>query len=339
MEQMKCVEITGENSAVIVEHPVPKALDEFAVVKIVIAPMCTEAKLYETGTMHHPLGHEAAGEVIEVAQKGSVAPGDRVVVMPQYPCGKCQLCLSGDYIHCLNTRDMKEMLGTEWGIDTYAQYVVKQDWLLIPIPDDISYEHASMACCGIGPSFGGMELARVDSFDTVVITGLGPVGLGGVINGVSRGARVIGVESNEYRSNLAKSLGADEVVNPMDPDALEQIRSLTARKGVDKAIECSGVGAAALFCIQAARRKGEVALVGGSGDFTVNGWKDIVSNGLTIHGAWNWNYGAIDRIFQVIRESGDLIDRQITHTYPLEEFEDAWNLQLSGDCGKVLLYP
>ncbi len=61
--------------------------------------------------------------------------------------------------------------------------------------------------------------------------------------------------------------------------------------------------------------------------------------GLTIHGAWHWNYGAIDRIFRVIREHGDLIDLQITHTFPLDEFEDAWKLQLTGDCGKVLLYP
>ena len=110
MKQMKCVEITGKKSAAIVEQPIPKALDEFAVVKIIVAPMCTEAKLYATGGMHHPLGHEAAGEVEEIARKGSVALSDRVVIMPQYPCGKCQLCLSGDYIHCLNVRDMREVL-------------------------------------------------------------------------------------------------------------------------------------------------------------------------------------------------------------------------------------
>lgn len=339
MGTMKCVEITGEREASIVELPAPRAIDEFATVKIEVAPMCTEAKSYASGHMFHPLGHEAAGEVVDVAQNGTVESGDRVVVMPQYPCGTCQLCLSGDYIHCLHTYDMASVLGSEWGIDTYAQYVVKQDWLLVPIPDDMSYEHASMACCGIGPSFGGMELCQVDSFDTVLITGLGPVGLGGVINGVARGARVIGVESNAYRGILAKALGAHEVIDPKDPDALDQVLSLTGGKGADKALDCSGVGAAALFCIQAARRKGQVALVGGSGDFTVNGWQDIVSKGLTIHGAWHWNYGAVDRIFKVIREHGDLIDRQITHTFPLENVADAWDLQLTGDCGKVLLYP
>ena len=332
---MKSVEITGERQASIVEHPVPRAVGEFAIVKIAVSPMCTEAKSYASGHMFHPLGHEAAGEVVEMAQTGTVATGDRVVVMPQYPCGKCQLCLSGDYIHCLHNHDMTAVLESEWDIDAYAQYVVKPDWLLVPIPDDMSYEHASMACCGLGPSFGGMELCRVDAFDTVLITGLGPVGLGGVING----ARVIGVESNAYRSDLARGLGAEVVIDPRDPDALDQILSLTRGIGADKALDCSGAGAAALFCIRAARRKGQVALVGGSGDFTVNGWRDIVSKGLTIHGAWHWNYGDVDRIFKVIREHGDLIDKQITHTFPLERVGDAWDLQLSGDCGKVLLYP
>jgi L-iditol 2-dehydrogenase len=339
MDTMRSVEITGERRASIVEHPVPRAVGEFAIVEIAVSPMCTEATSYASGHMFHPLGHEAAGEVVDMAQKGTVAPGDRVVVMPQYPCGKCRLCLSGDYIHCLRNYDMTEVLGSEWGIDTYAQYVVKQDWLLVPIPDDMSYEHGSMACCGLGPSFGGMDLCGVDGFDTVLITGLGPVGLGGVINGVARGARVIGVESNTHRADLARELGADAVIDPKDPDAQDQILSLTGGSGVDKALDCSGVGAAVVFCIQATRRKGQVALVGGSGDFTVNGWGDIVSKGLTIHGAWHWNFGAVDRIFQVIRRHGDLIDKQITHKYPLEKVADAWDLQLTGNCGKVLLYP
>lgn len=336
---MKNVVITGENLCELREVPSPKARGQFVVVKNLVAPMCTEVKSYGAGHMSHPLGHEAAGEVAEVAQEGTVRVGDRVVVMPLYPCGTCRYCLSGQYIHCRNNFDMKAVLGSDWGIDTYAQYVVKQDWLLIPIPEDMSLEHASMACCGLGPSFGGMQLAAVDGYDTVLITGLGPVGLGGVINGVTRGARVIGIESNSFRANLAKELGAAEVVNPMDDNALEQILDLTHGAGVDKSIECSGVGAAVEFCIRATRVKGQVSLVGGSGDFTINGWRDVVSKGLTLHGSWHWNYGDIDRIFETIKKAANLIDRQITHTFPLEKIKQAWDLQLTGNCGKVLLYP
>ena len=66
---MKAVIISGERKCEVVEKPEPKAIGEFVVVKIHIAPMCTEYKAYRTGNMYHPLGHEAVGEVVEVAQK------------------------------------------------------------------------------------------------------------------------------------------------------------------------------------------------------------------------------------------------------------------------------
>ena len=203
MLTMKSVVITAKKSCELQEQPIPKATGEFVTVKIHIAPMCTEVRRFITGEMHHPLGHEAAGEVVETAQAGSVEVDARVVVMPQYPCGKCELCRSGNYIHCRDVVDMSTVLTAASGTDTYAQYMIKQDWLLLAIPDDMSYEHASMACCGLGPSFGGMQQTRVDSFDTVLVTGLGPVGLGAVVNAIFRGARIIGVESNSYRADLA----------------------------------------------------------------------------------------------------------------------------------------
>jgi len=336
---MKAVMITGERKCEVVEKPEPKAKGEFVVVRIRSAPMCTEYKAYKAGNMYHPLGHEAVGDVVEVAQKGTVDVGQRVIVLPQYPCGTCPLCLSGNYIHCQNNRDMKEVLGSDWGTDTYAQFVVKQDWLLLPIPEGMSYEHASMACCGFGPTFGATELMNVGAFDTVLITGLGPVGLGGVINARYRGARVIGVDGNDYRARLARELGAEDVLDPYSNDALHRLQELTNGKGVDKAIECSGAAMAAAFCIKAVRRKGQVSIVGGSGDFTVNGWGDFISKGLSVHGVWHWNLGLAPRMMKVIEGSGWLIDKMITHSFPFSKVQAAWELQLTGQCGKVFLRP
>ena len=90
---MKCVAITGERRAELVETPDPQARGEFVVVKVHAAPMCTEYRAFTAGQMYQPFGHEAAGEVVEVAQPGRVKVGDRVVVMPQLPCGRCALCL------------------------------------------------------------------------------------------------------------------------------------------------------------------------------------------------------------------------------------------------------
>ena len=207
-------DIEGERRAGVVEVPVPKPREDWVLVKVHVAPMCTEYKPFTSGHRSEFLGHEAAGEVVEVAQPGKVKVGDRVVVMPQYPCGKCALCLAGDYIYCENTVNFNAFTGGPEGRATMAQYLLKPDWLLVPIPEGMSYDHASMACCGLGPTFGAMEEIGCDAFDTVLITGLGPVGLGGVINARYRGARVIGVDSNPWRAERAMALGAEVVLDP-----------------------------------------------------------------------------------------------------------------------------
>lgn len=336
---MKVAAILGERKAGLAEKPDPKPKDEFVLVKIHVAPMCTEYHAFKAGRESSSLGHEAAGEVVEVSQAGKVKVGDRVVVMPQYPCGKCPLCLAGDYIHCQHNLNVEEVTGNTTGTATYAQYVLKQDWLLVPIPDDVSYEHAGMACCGLGPTFGATQLMNVGAFDTVLITGMGPVGLGGVINCVKRGARVIAVEMHPYRANLAKELGAETVIDPRDENALEQIMDLMDGVGVDKAIDCSASASAVRLLIDAARRKGHVSFVGGVGDVTIHGRRDMLAKGLTLHGAWHYNLADTPVVMEVIKNSSALLDKFITHTFPMSRVQEAWELQVTGNCGKVVLYP
>ncbi|HUT25655.1 MAG TPA: zinc-binding dehydrogenase [Sumerlaeia bacterium] len=333
---MQIVKIVGERRAELVDAPDPRAKDEFVVVKIHAAPMCTEYHAFKAGNVCQSIGHEAAGEVVEVAQPGKVKAGDRVVVMPQHPCGKCHLCLKGEYIHCQNNLDVAKVAGYAHGTGTYAQCVLKQDWLLVPIPEGMSYEHAGMACCGLGPTFGAMQRMAADAFDTILISGLGPVGLGGVVNAVHRGARVIGVDGHPYRAALAKELGAQAVVDPSDENALGKIMDLTGGIGVDKAIETSGFAEAKPLLMNAVRRNGHAAFVGWSGQVDVS---TIIAKGLTLHGAWHWNLGDSPRMMRVIAESGQLLDKHITHTFPMSRVQEAFELQVTGNCGKVILHP
>lgn len=336
---MKSVTMLGDRKVELVEQSDPKARGEFVVIKIHVAPMCTEYKAYRDGHKWDVIGHEAAGEVVEVAQPGKCKPGDRVVVMPQYPCGKCALCLAGDYIHCQNLLDVEKETGNIAGIATYAQYMLKQDWLSLPIPDDITYEHGSMACCGLGPTFGAMQIMQVDAFDTVLIAGMGPVGLGGVINATYRGAHVIAVESHPFRREFAKELGAMTVLNPNDGDALEVIMDLTKGVGVDKAVDCSGAMEAQRLLIDATRRKGQVTFVGEAGALEIKISQDMIRKGLSLHGAWHWNLRGTPQIMQVIRESRPKLEKLITHRFPMSKVQDAWELQITGNCGKVILKP
>jgi L-iditol 2-dehydrogenase len=323
----------------LIDLEIPKACKDFVVVKVHTSPMCTEFYKYSKGEQDLCLGHEAAGEVVEIAQPGNVKVGDRVVVMPQYPCGECNLCLTGDYIHCEHLVDPLDVCSCDSGVATYSQYVLKQDWLLIPIPDNMSYDHASMACCGLGASFGAIQTMDTGPFDTVLITGLGPVGLGAVINCVIRGSRVIGVARNTYRAELARQLGAEQVLDPDDPDCFDMIRKLTGGKGADKSVDCSGGEVYQKICIAGTRRKGQVAFVGESGALTVDVSENLIRKGLTLQGAWHWNLQDTAVLMETIRRSAHLIDKLITHRYPLVQVEDAFKLQKTGKCGKVLLHP
>ena len=336
---MKVAAITGPRQAALADKPDLQPKDDFVVVRIFAAPMCTEFKAYEKGRETSSLGHEAAGEVVAVDRPGVVEVGDRVVVQPQYACGRCALCRTGDHIHCRNSTDVAAITGGDWGRATYAQYVIKPDWLLTPIPAGMSYDHASMACCGLGPTFGAMQLMNVSVADTVLIAGLGPVGLGGVINARSRGARVIGVERVAYRAELAGRLGAEAVVDPDDEGALQQVRDLTGGLGADKAIDCTAVPAAQRFCIDATRRKGEVAFVGSGGHVELDVAPDVIQKGLKLHGAWHYNLHDATKLLKVIADALDQIDKLITHTFPLARVQEAWELQLTGNCGKIVLHP
>ncbi len=332
---MKVAAITGPQQCELIDKPDLQATDEFLLVKVRICPMCTEYKLYRAGQKLTCLGHEAAGEVVDAGRSTRFKAGDRVVVMPLYACGRCELCASGDYIHCERGGNPPGGRGTA----TYAEHLLKQDWQLLAVPDDMSLEHASMACCGLGPTFGAMQRMEVDAFDTVLIAGMGPVGLGGVINGTYRGARVIAVESHPYRKELASRLGAAAVIDPTDSDALAMIRDLTRGRGVDKAIDCSGAPAAQRLLIDAARRKGHVSFVGEAGPLEIRISDDMLRKGLTLHGCWHWNLLDTRRMMQLLRASAAKLDLLITHRFPMTRVKQAWELQLTGNCGKVLLDP
>ena len=329
----------GEGRGGVVEKPDPQAAGDVVVVKIHAVPMCTEYKGFKDGGTGEGFGHEAAGEVVEVAQPGRVKVGDRVVVQPQNSCGKCAMCAIGEHIHCQDGRNIREILGTDPASATYAQYLHKMEDLLSPIPDGVSYEHAGMACCGLGPTFGAMEQMQVNALDTVMVTGLGPVGLGGIINAHYRGARVFGVESHPYRAELAKKLGAEVVLNPMDEDILDQIRDLTNGAGIDKALDCSGASAAHRLMVDAARRKGQVTFIGEGGDFPLGASRDMIRKGLVLRGNWHYNLGVYPKLMKVIQSVSEQIDTFITHTFPMTEVQQAWELQATGECGKVVLHP
>lgn len=338
---MKVAAILGERQAGLVDVPDPTPKEDWVVVKIHASPMCTEYHAFEHGSKTDGMGHEAAGEVVDIAQPGKVEIGDRVVVMPQYPCGKCVLCTDGDYIHCENNYNFEEFMGSRHGSATMAQYIVKPSWLLPKIPDNVSYEHASLACCALGPSYRAFDEMGVNATHTVLITGIGPVGFGAITNARFRGAKVIAAELIPWRAERAKQMGVEAVINPTDEDAVDQIRDLTTDgRGVDFALDCSGNVQAHRLCIDATRRRGTIAFVGQSGgnDTVLHVSPDLIGKGLRLVGAWHYNLNQFPGLMKVI-EGSPLLDRLISNVFPMSEIQQAFETSTSHESSKIILKP
>jgi threonine dehydrogenase-like Zn-dependent dehydrogenase len=203
----------------------------------------------------------------------------------------------------------------------------------------MSYEHASLACCALGPSFGAFQEMGLNAFDTVLITGAGPVGLGAVVNARFRGARVIVVESVPFRVERAGELGAEEVLDPSDPELAPKIKELTGGRGADCALDCSGVVAAQRVCIEATRRRGRVAFIGECSDeLPIRVSDDMIRKGLRIVGSWHFNMKDVPLVMRVIRESPGT-GQLISHVLPMSKIQEAFEQSAGHETAKVILKP
>lgn len=341
---MKTVQITGRRRCELIDKPMPLVGGDYVLLKVHVAPMCNEYLAYRDlvyleRNRPDSLGHEMAGEVVAAPELSPVRPGDRVVALCGYPCGRCEPCLAGYYAHCADTDDPRAVCGSESGECCFAQYAIKPGWMVLPIPGSMSYEHASMACCGLGPTFGAVQRMGVDRDATVLITGLGAVGLGGVINARFRNMRVIGVVRSPYRAQLAKRLGCDVVLDPRRDRVVDAIRDLTSNRGVDFAIECSGQPEYQRLVIDCIGRLGKVAFLAEPGVLQVHTERDLVTKGVTLLGSLDINRRDGDRMLRMIEQIPEQLDTYITHRFPLADISDAFELQAARECGKIVLYP
>jgi threonine dehydrogenase-like Zn-dependent dehydrogenase len=246
--------------------------------------------------------------------------------------------LAGDYIYCENELDFEKTFGTRDGSGTFGHYVLKPDWLLPLIPEGVSYEHATMAIDGIGASFGAFQAIEIGALDTLLVTGLGPVGLGAVANARFRNTRVIGVEPMPWRRERALQMGAEAVFSPDEPDVLAKIRAASGG-GVSCAVECSGRLSSQRLCIDAVRRRGRVAFVGeAADDLVIRVSPDLLRKGLTIVGSWLYNMGDYPKVMQVIQQS-PLIDLLVSHVMSMSEIQAGFELLASGQSAKVVVHP
>ena len=201
------------------------------------------------------LGHEGAGVVEKVgAAVTSVAPGDHVMIAPLPQCGRCEECLSGRSNLCADT--FKGFAGTSSPFSykgkpigrfmhagTFTEYTVTSESAVAKIRDDAPLNRACLAACCVATGVGAAVFAaKVAPGSTVVVFGMGGIGLNSVQGARFSGAtRIIAIDTNPAREEAARRFGATEFINPRDlnVDVADHIQELTGG-GADYAIEAAG---------------------------------------------------------------------------------------------------
>ena len=258
---MKAAVFYGPRDMRIEERPSPQPGDDEVLNRVKAASVCgTDLHIFNGDLeVKTPLilGHDFSG-VVEKAGKDvrGFREGDRVIAHMVRYCGDCFFCRQGRYNLCLRNTWM----GFE--IDgAFAEYVVVPARDTLPIPDRISFEEAAITEPTV-VALRVMDLARPKIGETMAIFGQGPIGLVQTQVAKLAGLRVIAIDPLEERLELARSFGADHLLNPRKKNAVEAILELTDGLGVDYAVEDSGSQEAVDLAGEVTRPGGKVLLVG-----------------------------------------------------------------------------
>lgn len=241
-----------------------------------------------TGRRIPPLimGHEAAGIIAEVGQEvRSWLPGDRVTFDSTVYCGRCDYCRRGQSNLC----EKRQVLGVsckEYRRDgAFAQYVTVPERILYRLPEGLSFEHAAMVEA-VSIAAHAVRRTGVRATDTVVVVGTGMIGL--LIVQVLRlmGChRIIAVDVDLKRLDMALQLGADEKVVAQGPNATEILREMTGGKGADSAIEVVGRSESVKTAVASLRKGGRLTFVGNLSPIVELPLQSVVTNELELSGS------------------------------------------------------
>jgi L-iditol 2-dehydrogenase len=282
------------------------------------------------------MGHEAAG-VVEAVGPGvdDLSLGDRVALRSILPCFRCQACRAGRTNVCEHRR------GLGMHIDgAYADLVRLPATAVLPLPDAVSFEEAAMIE-PLAVAMHAVNLTPVDLFDPVVIIGSGTIGLLTLLAARARGAgHVIMTDRSAHRLDLARTLGADDVLDASAGDPVAAILERTGGRGAPVVFEAVGATATVRQSTAVARRGGHVTWIGNSAPVVELAMQELVSKELTLHGA----YGFVDEFERAARALATRrldVRALIERVAPLREGPDLFRALARAelDAVKVILTP
>ncbi|MEK4352884.1 NAD(P)-dependent alcohol dehydrogenase [Paenibacillus sp. FSL R5-0475] len=327
-----------------IDIPVPK--DNEALIKVYCIGICgSDVHYYEHGrigryVVKEPiiLGHELAGEVVEVGkQVSNIAVGDRVAVEPGVTCGQCDYCKSGRYNLCPDV----VFLATPPVNGAWAEYIVMPSDYLFKLPDSMSYEEGAMLE-PLSVGFHAMMRGKVQPFDRVLITGLGPIGLlagqAAKLFGVSE---IYGTDVVPFRRQLAMEMGFTAALDPVKENVGQRLNELTNGFGVTLVVESSGNARAMADTIKWVRRGGRIVFVGLPADSAIPmDMGRFIDGEIDAYGVFRYA-NTYPAAIQALQHSSLDIEKIVTHRFALTDTQEALEVaRKEKDTSiKVMIYP
>ena len=363
-------------AAVFYEEGIPFQIEELdleephqgeVLVKVAAAGVCHSDWHLMTGATKHATpvvpGHEGAGIVAAVGKGVTrVQPGDHVALNWAPNCGECFYCLHdkpslcGAYIGPIwagtmmdgTTRLSKngEPIYHFSALACFADYTVVPEQCCIKLDEDVPLDVAALIGCAVTTGVGAaLNTAKVEPGSSVAVFGAGGVGLSIIMGAKLSGAsRIIAVDTNEAKGDLAKAFGATDIIIAR-PDTNDSIRNLTEGRGADYVFEAIGIPAVQEQCLDAVRPGGTVVLVGiaSMGSSANLPGALIARQEKTITGSY---YGSANTArdfpkYAGLYQQGLLdLDRLISRQYALEQINEAYADMLKGETARgVIIFP
>ncbi len=308
------------------------------------------------------LGHEAAGEVVEVG-KGvtDLVPGDHVVMIFVPSCGHCLPCMEGRPALCepgaqsngagtlLSGARRLHMSGKavnhHMGVSAFAEYAVCARPSLVKIDRDLPLEEAALFGCAVLTGVGAVvNTARVAPGSSVAVVGLGGVGLNALLGAIAAGAeRIVAVDVLDDKLAFARQLGATDTFNATEADCVEQVKTATGG-GVDYAFEMAGSVKAMDLCYRVTRRGGTTVTAGLSHPdhkFEVQ-HVSLVAEERTVKGSYIGScvpLRDVPRYIALYRRGRLPVDRLMSDRLSLEQINEGFDRLADGHTVRQIITP
>lgn len=335
----------GDRRAELKDFPDPSPRDGEVVVAMRTAAICGSDvhyyRLPSTGPdavrFQFIQGHEPSGVVAAVGPGVTyVKLGDRVSVYHYLGCGHCEPCYRGDYFYCeAGTR------GYGWHVHgSMADFILTYERNCLVLPDQLSFVDGAFTACIAGTAYSALTKLGISGRDTLVVNGLGPLGLVMVMMARAAGARVIGVDPVRERIELASSAGANHLLDPTDTDVPQAVYDLTDGRGASAAFDSTGVPAANAACIKAMGYYGRAVFAGLSylGEGVNLGSLDLgfMRKQLLLMGSSVFPIHLYWELVRFLIAHRIPLDTIVTHRFPIERGVEAIELANTGRCGKII---